>query len=322
MPNNDFTFVLKWIERLFSIDYVLPDTFNGATSIYDTNKSFGISGIYADGKQELVPITRFPHYTYSAIIKNKENIVTVPKPDPEPNSYKFKVEDNTVTITTSLASNSYVRKDLSYYKIKGIKTPENGYADDIILFPLNDNYDRYLSSIEGAGTETEKGEETFKVTFKMPKANILFFLNVGYLRGSFILKIINYGNESKDLEPGEYNFWCSGGAGGKGGDHYWENRWGKHDFSAGGNGGAGGTFDKRDTNSSTSPPKNGNGANGEYGWWSAGTSSQLGAGGTGYNIFAFKDRYDTINSTRSEEKSTFPKEFQPGLDGYLYIQKM
>ncbi|GHV81952.1 hypothetical protein AGMMS49991_05100 [Spirochaetia bacterium] len=251
----------------------------------------------------------------------------------------------------------------------------------------------------------------------MPKANILFFLNVGYKSGSFILSVINFGppqdtilpagtytfwlsggcggkgsgstagagdrrhdginpgKNSRELsfqvellqqttitsyigkkgEPGksgnewqheaagngggggglsyfttsapikidntEYNiFWCAGGPGGKGGDYYWTGLSGtKYEFKGGGNGGKGGTYVAGD--SSTSPPKNGTGENGGWGVWAEGVGGAQGIGGTGYAIKGLQGIYENANYANRSNKSDFPDEFEPGLDGYLYIRK-
>ena len=192
MPVYNLTLDLKWIERLFKIEYDIQDRFRGQTSILDSNKSFQIDGINSDGKQEMVRITKFPHYTYPKIIENTTNTVTK----------KEDIKDNNIEIISSLIENSYVRKDISYYIINNNKKIKLNEQNEI--------------RTEGGGTVDEKGKDIFTINWNMGKADYKFFLNVGYLKGAFILKELNYTYGSIYLDPGTYNIWIGGSEGGCG----------------------------------------------------------------------------------------------------------
>jgi len=180
MTENDLVLIMRWVERLYRINYVIQNAFFVSNEIRDTNV---LANLDNNGRQVPLPQFIMPHYTYSRIVYNG-NII-----------------QNPVQITSQLLPSMQLDTvDSNYVLTRGI-----GLGDAI---PLN-----APDSIVIPGGMTPN----FDLTFDMPRFNITFNLHIKIADNTIVLShFIAAVNRTFLLMPGRYRMWLSGADGGHG----------------------------------------------------------------------------------------------------------
>ena len=182
MTEGDLVLVMRWVERLYRINYVIQNAFFVSNEISDTNILGGRLG--GTGEQVLLPQFIMPHYTYTRIWRNGS------------------IVQNPVRITSQLLQSMILDIANSTY----ILTRGNGLGNPA---PLN--------SLNNIIINAPPSNPNFDLTFPMPRHNITFNIHVKIAPGTIVLShFIAAVNRTFLLMPGIYTMWLSGASGGHG----------------------------------------------------------------------------------------------------------
>jgi len=189
MPKKNLIINLKWIERLYQIEYNILEKNLISTSIIDSNIYYGITN---NGDLTEIRRPQFPHNTYSKIIKN--NIV-------QPNNINI----------SSIPVKDYLLfdKEKSFYRIGEYLSSRVYFKNAPVDSPVKNN-------------------QNFDFQITMPKDNLYLYIEMMLGAGAPIITeykknvyssngVWDYSEKKFYITSGTYEIWCGGAAGGRGG---------------------------------------------------------------------------------------------------------
>lgn len=206
MTKDDLTLSLKWIERLFMIEYDIQASFFNSTTIKDSNR---VINLYEPPKEKQVTMRQsiFPHYTYPVV---GNDITGINYYDPPYNTIMFR--RNTIDIISKLKPYMKLKGTTCYLKIGNNKIP----------FEVNDQYSviNYPSDPNRVHPYSDKlnviwDEPALNISFPMPKDNVKITLNIG-LKIEQEITIKDYGQGEFFLDAGYYDIEVRAADGGDG----------------------------------------------------------------------------------------------------------
>ena len=189
MPDQNLTLNLKWVERIYTIDFIYKERLVNMASLKDTNKSYDIN--YFNGKPTTLQQFRLPHNTYSKYLLDD---ILVP-------------EQNEVELSLKLINEKFfINKERSFYK----------FGNNYNMIKYND-HDESVVIIE---------EDTTKVI--VPKYSVKTFLSIemdwrrdyeeiDFGEYSFFL-MPKQDDKNNNIIPTTFTIWIGGARGGDGGD--------------------------------------------------------------------------------------------------------
>jgi len=189
MSDQNVTLNLKWVERMYMIDFIFREKTVNIATIRDTNKTYDIDSIFFNGATEDLRQLRLPHYTYSKVLRNGFEV-----PDQNKVEFKLMLENDALQI----------KEEECFCKF--------GNNASMINFPLDDRYKISGQDIVSIDYVNKR------INVIVPKYSVKTFLDIRYFPGVWVCQDIDFNTGgSVFLDKGRYSFWVRAANGGQGG---------------------------------------------------------------------------------------------------------